>query len=238
MSSADDAEESLHYGRETVRLVDEIFAGGADRVVLLMRHSARTFDRSIHDLANPLTDHGRHLSREFGKSLPKDVHVRGFASPPARCVETAELALQAHDHHGGSIGRVRPVEGLGMFYALDQQKVWKGMMAADSMPSYIGDWFDDAVPTDAMMPADLTVQMILRVLTSALSAPGEARQLDLCVSHDFTVYTVRHAVGLEDLSGPDVEFLDGLALFARDGGLYLRSQHGGEVEIDADKRGI
>ncbi len=226
--------ESDHYGRATARLIEAVYAEGADRAVVLMRHSARTFDRSIHDLENPLTDHGRGLSRQFGALLPKDVHLRGYASPPARCMETAEITLHAHAEHGGSGGRVRPVEALGMFYALDQQKFWKGMMAADGMPAYIAAWFDDAVPPDAMMPVELAVQMILRVLAAKLRAPGAARQLDVCVSHDFTVYTVRHALGLEGLGGPAVEFLDGLVLFERGGGLVMRSQHGAEVSVVLD----
>ena len=59
----------------------------------------------------------------------------------------------------------------------------------------------------------------------------QGKHLDLCVSHDMTLYTMRHGVGLEDLSGPEVEFLDGLILFERDGRFWMRSQFGREVEV-------
>ena len=62
---------------------------------------------------------------------------------------------------------------------------------------------------------------------------GAGPHLDLCVSHDLTLYTLRHGVGLEPVTGPQVAFLDGLLLFVRDGKTLLRSQYGAEVEIDA-----
>ncbi len=221
-----------HFGLATAELVREVYAQGAERAVLLMRHSARTFDRSIHDLQNPLTDHGRRLCLQLGEALPKDITLKGYASPPERCMETAQLVITAHEDGGGVGLRTRPVEALGVFYALDQQKMWKGLQQV-GLPDYVGQWFADDVPRDAMMPADVAVQMILRVLCGKLFAEGDKRQLDLCVSHDMTVYTVRHGLGLEPVTGPDVEFLDGLILFSNAGRLYMRSHHGGEVEVQA-----
>lgn len=232
-----DEDLSEHFGQATAAMVDAAVADGMRNGVLLMRHSARTFDRSIHDLLNPLTEHGRMLCRQFGDALPKDFALRGFASPPERCLETAEIAIATHEAAGGAGGRTRPVEALGVFYALDQQKMWKGLQAADGLADYVGQWFAGDVPTDAMMPADLAVQMLLRVLgakletSSAAAAGTPGATLDLCVTHDMTVYTMRHGVGLESVAGPEVEFLDGLLLFERDGERLMRSQHGGEVRI-------
>ncbi len=225
-----------HYGCDTADLVAQVFEEGADRVVVLMRHSARTFDRSIHDLLNPLTEHGRSLCRNFGERLPKTVACRGYASPPERCVETSEIIIATHRDHGGRGHRTRPVEALGVFYALDQQKMWKGLSAADGLADYVNRWFDGQVPDDAMMPAELAVRLILNVLNSRLKAAPLARgmpQLDLCVSHDMTVYTMRHGVGLETVDGPRVEFLDGLVLFQQGETTLMRSQHGGEVDLTA-----
>jgi len=224
-------DESRHYGTATTAMVESTFAEGVDRAVLLIRHSARTFDAELHDLENRLTGHGRALCRQFGAALPKNVHVRGYASPPERCMETARLVIDAHAAAGGSAGRTRPVEGLGVFYALDQQKMWMVLRAAGGLPAFLSQWFAGDVPTDAMMPAPLAVEMVMRVLRAKLHAPGDPRQLDLCVSHDMTVFTVRHGVGLEPLEGPTIEFLDGLLLFEREGRLLLRSQHGGEVVL-------
>jgi hypothetical protein len=222
---------SDHYGQGTAELVRRVFDEGADRAVLLMRHSAREFNRDIHDLLNPLTEHGRALCVNLGRELPKDVHVKGYASPPERCMETARIVIDAHVEHGGEGGRTRPVEGLGVFYSLDQMKMWKGLRESDGLADYVGRWFAGELPRDAMMPPNVAVDMIVEVLASKLLAPGADRQLDLCVSHDMTVYTVRHHVGLEPVTGPEVEFLDGLILYTNGDDLRLASHHGGEVVI-------
>ena len=52
------------YGITTAAMVNETFAQGVERGVLLMRHSAREFRRDIHDLENPLTDHGPWLGKK------------------------------------------------------------------------------------------------------------------------------------------------------------------------------
>ncbi len=220
---------SDHFGRETARLVNEVFDDGVERAVLLMRHSARTFDRSIHDLLNKLTDHGRGLCEVLGQRLPKDVHIRGYASPPDRCMETAEITINSHVDAGGRGGRTRPVEALGVFYVLDQQKMWKGLSTMDGLADYVGAWFEGSLPDDAMIPAQLAVELIMRVLTSKLVFPLEGKSLDLCVTHDMTIYTMRHGLGLEPVDGPDVEFLDGLILFERGGEQIVRSHHGAEI---------
>ena len=219
------------YGQATAAMVSRVFAEGAERAVLLMRHSAREFNRDIHDLLNPLTDHGRELAVEFGRNLPKQVHVKGYASPPERCMETAQLAIGAHVDEGGQGGRTRPVEGLGVFYCLDQIKMWKGLSESDGLATYVGRWISGDVPADAMMPSDVAVAMILNVMHGKLKAPGAHRQLDLCVSHDMTVYTVRHQLGLESVDGPQVDFLDGLILYAKGDDLLLASHHGSVAKV-------
>ncbi|MEM7080720.1 MAG: hypothetical protein AAF513_19035 [Pseudomonadota bacterium] len=228
------SDTGTHYGRATATLIDETFAAGVERAVLLQRHSARTFDRSIHDLLNPLTDHGRALCRQFGELLPRDIALRGYASPPERCMETAQLTIEAHVARGGMGHRVRAVEALGVFYALDQQRMWKGLSAADSLAHYIGQWYAGEVGADVLIPAPQALQLLLGVLVARLDAPAlhtDTRQLDLCVSHDFTVLAVRHGLGLEAWDGLGIEFLDGLLLFRRAGELVMRSQHGAEVQV-------
>lgn len=226
---------SDHFGDATIELVNQAFNEGIERGVLLMRHSARFFDRNINDLENPLTDHGRRLSQKMGAGLDKQLQLRGYSSPAHRCVETAELILAEHSNLGGTAGRTRPVEALGVFYALDQRKLWKGMSLAPSLPDYVAQWFADQVPADAMIPAQQAMRLLLRVLAAKLNEAQPGLSLDVCVSHDFTLFALREAVGLEPLDGPTVEFLDGLILFRRPGmkddRAIMRSHHGGEVEL-------
>ena len=222
------------YGQLTTKMVNEHFANGNARGVLLMRHSAREFNRDINDLLNPLTDHGRELSVAMGGALTADIQLRGYASPPERCVETAELLLKgaAQNMQG-----VRPLEALGIFYALDHVRMWKGMNMSGGLAAYLTHWFGGDIAEDVMMPPNMAVAMVLRVLRGKLDAPalGAKPQLDLCVSHDMTVYTVRHGSGLEPIAAAPVDFLDGLLMYRdQQGQLLLRSHHGGVVEVDED----
>ncbi len=214
------------HGDAALAMVGEALNDGVDHVAVLLRHSARTFKAGLHDLDNQLTDEGRSLCRRFGRRLPKDLTLRAYASPAQRCLETAQLILEAHEAEGGSITRHRPVEALGVFYALDQMKMWKGMEAAGGMANYLRSWLAGAVPADAMMPAQWAARLVLGCMAGKLAAPVARPQLDLHVSHDVTLHLLRCALLGEPADGPPVEFLDGLVVWRAEGALWLKSQHG------------
>ncbi len=229
------------YGIATAAMVNETFAQSAERGVLLMRHSAREFRRDIHDLENPLTDHGRGLAKKLGENLLAGINCRAYASPPHRCIETGEFVLAGvnarrkdSDLDLLKVDKARPLEALGVFYALDQIRMWKGLRSAGGLANYIQTWFDGEVKPDVMMRAPQAVAMVLEVMLGKLDAPpieADAKQLDLCVTHDMTVYTVRHGAGLESLSAAPVDFLDGLLLYRQEGVLMLKSHYGSLVKV-------
>lgn len=221
-----------HHGDASVDLVTAIMARGVRRGVLLLRHSAREYASGRHDLENPLTAEGRDLSRRLGERLPKSLTLRGYASPPERCMETAQLVLAGHAAGGGAITRHRPLEALGVFYALDQMKMWKGMHEAGGMVPYLAGWFAGGVPADAMMPAATAARLVATVLVEKLRSPVAERQLDVCVSHDMTLYLLRHQLLGEGLDDAPVAYLDGLLLFEEDGVLKLTSHRGSAVTLD------
>ena len=214
------------YGDSALELISDALADGVDHAAVLLRHSARTFKDGLHDLDNQLTDEGRALCRLFGRRLPRNLTLRAYASPAHRCLETAQLILEAHKAEGGAITRHRPVEALGVFYALDQMKMWKGMEAAGGMANYLQSWLAGAVPADAMMPAHWAARLVLGGMAEKLAAPVARPQLDLHVSHDVTLHLLRSALLGEPADGPPVEFLDGLLVWRAEGALWLKSQHG------------
>ncbi len=220
------------FGNATIELLNSVYARGARHAVTLMRHSAREYHPERHDLENPLTDAGRAYARRLGERLPKDLLVRGYASPPHRCMETAELILEGHGAQGGRSTRHRPLEVLGVFYALDQIKMWKGMKTAGGLVPYLESWFAGDVPVDAMMAPGLAANLVVGVLAEKLSDPVAERQLDVCVSHDMTVHLVRDRVLGEAAADAKVEYLDALVLFELDGELRLASHRGTEVALD------
>jgi hypothetical protein len=225
-----------NFGDATARMTQEIFSDGVDRAVLLMRHSAREYRRDIHDLENPLTAQGRDLASRFGARLP-DVDLRGYSSPVKRCTDTAVLAIEgsAAASRGGVVGEVRDIEAFGVFYALDQIRMWKGLREAGGLANYVGSWFAGEISQAALMRPQRAVSMVLEVMLDKLKAPAVsegARQLDLCVTHDMTIFTMRHGSGLEPVDAEDVKFMDGLLMFEKGNRVYFASQHGGVVEID------
>ncbi len=224
------------FGDASARMTRAIFGEGVERGVLLMRHSAREYRRDVHDLENPLTAEGRSLAARFGASLP-DVNLRGYSSPVMRCRETGALAIEASAaaQRGGVISKVRDIEAFGVFYALDQIRMWKGLRKSDGLADYVGQWFAGKVPQSAMMRPQRAVGMVLEVMLEKLTAPAiqaGTPQLDLCVTHDMTIFTMREGAGLEPVTGPDVRFMDGLLMYEQDDKVFFASQHGGIVEVD------
>lgn len=224
------------YGDATARLTEDVFADGVDRAVLLMRHSAREYRRDVHDLENPLTEEGRDLASRFGSRLP-DVNLRGYASPVKRCIDTGSLAIGASTAaaRGGVVEQVRSIEAFGVFYALDQIRMWKGLHQSQGLASYVGSWFAGDIPQAVMMHPRRAVAMVLEVMLDKLRAPAmdpTKPQLDLCVTHDMTVFTMRHGAGLEPVDAHDVRFMDGLVMFEKAGKVFFASQHGAVIEVD------
>lgn len=222
------------HGDAALDMIKEAVANGVDHAAVLLRHSARTFKDGLHDLDNQLTDEGRSLCRRLGRRLPKDLTLRAYASPAHRCLETAQLILEAHEAEGGAITRHRPVEALGVFYALDQMKMWKGMEAAGGMANYLQSWLAGAVPADAMMPAHWAARLVLGCMAEKLATPVARPQLDLHVSHDVTLHLLRSALLGEPADGPPAEFLDGLLVWRAEGALWLKSQHGPAQRVSAE----
>ena len=222
------------YGDATLEQVEAMADDGCNHMVLLMRHSAREFNAAVHDLENPLTDEGRELSRRLGRKLPKAYTLRGYASPAERCVETAQLCLDGHAAEGGSVTRVRPVEGLGVFYVLDQMKMYRVMRDMGTLPQFVSAWSESTIPEDAMIPAQNAAQILMRVVTEKLNQPVAEKQIDVCVSHDLSLYLVRDRLLRESSEQGPVEFLDALVAFRRDDRVWLQSSRTTPVDISAE----
>ena len=222
---------ALAMGDASVALIEETFAAGIDHAAVLMRHSAREYNRDINDLLNPLTDRGRRLCEQFGTKLDKRLTIRAYASPPERCMETGELILRAHKAGGGAVTRCRPVEGLGVFYALDQMKMWRIMRQAGGSEGFLRAWFEGQLPSDAMIPANLAAKLVLRVMLGKLQNPVSKPQLDILVSHDLTLHLVRNRLLDEPVDGPEVEYLDAIIAYRRDDYWWLRTRHGQALRV-------
>lgn len=226
--------EARKPGDGAIDLIEAVFAEGVDHAGVLLRHSAREYNQDIHDLLNQLTDEGRELCERLGAKLDKALTLRAYASPADRCVETGELILRAHRARGGDATRCRPVEGLGVFYVLDQMKAWRAMQQPGGIVGFLQTWFDGGVAGDTMMPAEIAAKLVLRIMTGKLEKPVAKPQLDLFVSHDVTLHVMRNCLLGEPADGPEVEFLDGLIAFRRDDAWWLQSRHGMARRVSTD----
>jgi hypothetical protein len=83
------------------------------------------------------------------------------------------------------------------------------------------------------MPPRLAAALVVRLMTDKLSAMDGARRLDVCVSHDMTLHLVRDRLLGQSVRDVDVDFLDGLVAFEREGARWLASHHGEPVKLDA-----
>jgi len=220
-------------GDTTRALIEAVFAEGVDHVAAMVRHSAREFEPGRHDLLNPLTDEGRELAHAFGASLPKDLLVRGYSSPAERCVETIQLVLQGYGDGGGRVTRHRPIEALGVFYVLDQMKMYRAMTAATGQIPFLESWFANDVEADVMMPANLAAKLVSRVVAAKLATPIRVPQLDVCVSHDMSLYLVRdRLLGQQVATAGAVDFLDGVVFYQQHGHLWMRGLDSPARQID------
>jgi broad specificity phosphatase PhoE len=215
------------YGARTLALVERVAASGVRRMSLLMRHSAREYAPGRHDLANPLTEEGRRLARDLGARLPADWVLRAYASPAPRCMDTAELVHAAHLEVGGrGTGSCRPVEALGVFYVLDQMRMFKILsMGGDGLQGFVSAWLDGGIPADVVMAAPDTVRTLQALLVTRMLDQRAAPGLDLCVSHDLTLYVMRAVLlGLQPTAEDPVRYLDGI-LFFEEGGTLKVATH-------------
>ena len=219
-------------GENTLKLVNDLFNQGTEHIILLMRHSAREYEPGRHDLLNPLTEEGRMLAKDLGRKLPKSVIIRGYTSPAERCVDTAEQIMAGHTENGGQVMRNRIVEALGVFYVLDQMKMFMAMQEAGSMVNFQKNWFSENVTADILMPARASAEIIARLALEKLKEKPESPQLDLLVSHDFTIYLLKDQLLRQDSTRyPDVIYLDGLAFFEREGKTFIQSHHEPAMEL-------
>lgn len=220
-------------GETTRQLVSQIVDDGVEHIVLLMRHSAREYEPGRHDLLNPLTDEGRDLAHGLGAKLPKSLLIRGYTSPAERCVETAALIMAAHKATGGEAKRNRVMEGLGVFYVLDQMKMFMAMQEAGGLVPFQKNWFTGEVANDIIMPADIAATILGQMINTKLDETPASKQLDVMVSHDFTLYLVKHMLlGQDSDRYPDVIYLDGIAFFRRNGKTWIQSHHEEAIELN------
>ncbi|MCZ6869150.1 MAG: histidine phosphatase family protein [Gammaproteobacteria bacterium] len=205
---------------------------GITRALAVVRHAAREYVEGRHDLENPLTDEGRSMALSFGERLPADLTVRAYSSPVERCVDTAGLILEGHRAKGGAAERHRVVEGLGLFFILDQRKMFRLMRDVHGGgQGFIRAWCDRRIGEDVVIPAQDAARIMLSMLASKLP-PGESA-LTVGVSHDFNLFMLREQLlGMRLEDHGHVEYLDGIVVFEDADGVWVEAPGVAPIALD------
>ena len=213
----------MPVGNAMIDHLERLEERGIDRVLAVVRHSAREYVQGRHDLENPLTQEGRSLALGFGERLSPGLTVRAYSSPVERCVDTAGLILEGHEAKGGAVERHRVVEGLGLFFILDQRKMFRLMRDVHGGgPGFIRAWCDGQVGDDVVIPAADAARIMLSMLAGKLP-PGRS-VLSVAVSHDFNLFVLREQLlGMRHEDHGQVEYLDGIVLFEDEDALWLEA---------------
>lgn len=204
--------EQSDYGQAMLETLSELHSMQPERpsTVALIRHSARHYGQAENDLDNPLSDQGRALCATFGRALPQWERFSTWASSAERCLETAELVAASHDHPQARVNGA--LNELTVFYVRDMRKVG-GMMRSLGPREMLRRWFAGEIAADIMQPPEEAAARVLRELRRLVRQAGD-NHLTLCVSHDWTVYLLRHAcLNLRFGEHPPAEYLDGIVFW-------------------------
>ncbi len=221
------------YGMKTLDIVRQLRNDGIRKISVLMRHSARHYDEE-HMEREPLmwlTEEGKQFAYTFGQNIPQTPLVRFYSSLLGRCIETAYQADKGYTAKNGTTeSNIITIELAPSFVKkpLDVFKLHREM----GTPGLFTEWFAGRLSDDLVGRSDEVADTMIRCLTSMLRG-GPDSHIDIAVSHDWNLYMIKHhflRLGLE--KSIQVEYLEGIVIFERDGSLYLTNHEIDSIKID------
>lgn len=218
--------------RETIELVRKLKRTGIDRLTVIARHSARRYD-SENPQFEPflgLTDKGKELALELGRSLPDFTLVRFYSSPVVRCVETAYQAEKGCIENGLDTEVPKLSGVLTGFFVKNAAEAFGNYFERGS-EVFFRSWFNGEL-TDIMADAEESASKLTAFLVGRLKGT-RGGQLNFCVSHDWNLYLLREIClhQRQEEHGPAM-FLESIAVFERDGRPYMVNHVGDPIPIE------
>lgn len=191
-----------------------------------LRHAERfpILAAADHTLAE-LTPNGHAAAEAFGTRVTGFDRVRIFHSPVKRCRQTAEGIARGLGTAGCAVEVVGAVETLGVDYIADPAETAR--LATQHGDHFIRLWFSGQVGTTVIRAAEQIVARKLTYLNERLQEPcPQGRRLDLHVSHDWNILTLRELVcGVRHEEAGWLNFLDGVAFSPEVAGLRVVYRH-------------
>ena len=211
--------------------------------VLLLRHAAREYSSELHDFEDDLTTLGHQRSVLCGQLLTERIarpHGLTFnlaSSPINRCHQTlSQIANGIRLASGGDegsqaimgTGTMSVVEGLGLFYLLDQASFFSQL---DKMGAYslVRCWQERETCPDIILPASSAADALLGLIAGRLRKLNDGT-IDLLVTHDLTLYLLREQLfGVRHEDAEVIRYLDALLLYRTASGRLVARMHGTDV---------
>ncbi len=220
------------FGTQTLTLIKDLQAKGITKMSVMMRHSARYYDRG-----NPgkepflgLTEEGKQYSYDFGKRLPRGLTIKPFSSTYGRCIETAYLIDKGYTAQGGSTVNNRVDAILSPSYVKKPFQLGKVMQKEAT--DFIRFWFDGNIPEEIIEVPEKAAWNIVDFLAANLTDLSD-NQVSLSVSHDWNMYLVKEqCMGLvhEEVGG--VEYLESVVVYEEDNQRYLANHQCDPVTLN------
>ena len=174
---------------------------------LLIRHAARYGgDVALH--SDGLTPVGREQARKLGKRIGEHKHIRLFASPVQRCVDTASLIAEG----AGSDAEVSITTMLGRpgTYVIDEEEVDRHL-AIMGLSRFAVEWVNGRIPVKAMAPIPQGSQALMEWVRGNLREGSDC--LDIYVGHDlFLTPVLINYLSYDIASAGLLGFLDGFTV--------------------------
>ncbi len=211
----------------TVALVNELYARGVRRMLVLLRHGARMYDSE--NLQNepymPLTAEGKQQAYEFGLALPDDVAYRFFSSVAGRCIETAYQIEKGCIKRGAETKVNEVVAHLVPEFILDYDALY-ARCAEEGAERVFEAWLKGNIGEELLMHPEVAVVQQLTPMVAALK-DRDGACIDVCVTHDCNISLVRHqCVGHAPEEACSVDYLEGIVLFRDSDALFVADHLG------------
>jgi hypothetical protein len=187
---------------------------GHGRAALFVRHSERVGEE-IATEEDGLTEKGRVMALELGRSLRPFGPIRVFSSPVGRCIDTARLISE-----GASVtGEVTVSTNLGGpgVFVVDGDTVMARLNDMGLSP-FIRSWFTGELPLTEVRSCETGSRALMDWAICELSS--RPKGLDVHVSHDLDLTPVLvHYLGYDPFEEGLLGFLDGF-MVCPEGGKY------------------
>ncbi len=213
--------EENEFGKNTLKLIGDLKDRGINRFSVIMRHSARYYDR-----ANPrtepfqgLTEEGKEYSYDLGKRIPQDLTIRLFSSTFGRCIETAYLIDKGFTSIGGST--INNTINIKLAPSYVKEPVTLVKIMQEDIPDFVRYWFEGNISTDIIERRDDAARGIVGFLADELKELPE-NHINITISHDWNMYLIKESfLGLKHEDAGNVEYLEGAVIYEENEKIYM-----------------